>query len=276
MTEMHCDTMPQGNTRWRHKTPCQRIRLFFVALTALPLLAVLCACAPRPAAAHPFDESFENVVVSLESYRQLADENPDDVELQYLYADMLIMAGQLDKAEQVILKRVVAKDPDYDMAYYLLSEVYYRQKNYKKALEPLKKIKAGDMKDEVLIAEATIYLQMKEPKKCLEKAKAAMKADSTNPGGHLHVGLAYIQMKDTTRGMQHMEMSLRMDPYQPLVYDWLKEQYKANLSLEEHLKRLETILAEVPYESDFGIRVRNDIKALKKQIAEKKSKGKGK
>lgn len=240
----------------------------------LLFLAVLLPCAPRTAAAHPFDESFENVVVALDSYRELADENPDDIELQYLYADMLIMANELDKAEQVILKRVVAKDPDYDMAYYLLSEVYYRQKKYKKSMEPLKKIKAGDMKDDVLIAEATVYLQLGEPKKCLEKARAAMKADPANPGGHLHMGLAYIDLGDTAKGVQHMELSLLMDPYQPLVYDWLKQQYEATLSLEEQIERLGAIGAEVPYDSDFAIRVRNDIKSLKKRIQEKKDKKK--
>lgn len=226
--------------------------------------------------AHPFDESYGNVVVALDSYKKLADENPDDVELQYLYADMLIMANELDKSEDVIKKRVIAKDPDYDMAYYLLSEVYYRKKQYKKALDPLKKIKAQDMKDDVLLAEATIHLQLGEPKVCMKKAEAAIKADPANPGGHLHMGLAYRDLGQHAKAMQHLEISLRMDPYQPMAYDWLKEIYEKQLSLEDELEKLQAIAREVPYDSDFAIRVRNDIKTIKRRIEEKKNKGKKK
>ena len=226
--------------------------------------------------AHPFDESYADVVVALDSYKKLADENPDDIELQYLYADMLIMANELDKSEEVIKKRVIANDPDYDMAYYLLSEVYYRKKQYKKALDPLKKIKAQDMRDDVLLAEATIYLQLGDPKTCLKKAEAAIKADPENPGGHLHAGLAYRDLGQPGKAMQHMEISLRMDPYQPMVYDWLKEYYEKQLSLEDQLEKLQSIAKTVPYDSDFAILVRNDIKTLKSRIAEKKNKGKKK
>lgn len=238
----------------------------------LLLFAAAVAALPRTATAHPFDESFENVVVALDSYRELADENPDDVELQYLYADMLITANELDTAERIIRDRVIAQDPDYDMAYYLLSEVYYRQGKFEKSLEPLKQIKAEDLVDDTLLAEATIYLKLEKPEKCMEKAKLAMEADPDNPGGHLHVGLAYIEMGEPEKGMQHMEISLRMDPYQPLVYDWLKQMYAQHLTLEEQLEKLESMIKEVPYESDFGLRVRGDIKDIKKRIKEKKKK----
>ena len=239
-------------------------------------LLALAACAPRPAAAHPFDESYENVVVALDSYKKMADENLDDIELQYMYADMLIMANKLDQSEQIIKQRIIARDPDYDMAYYLLSEVYYRKKQYKKSLEPLKHITAGDMKDDVFVVEATVYLQLKQPKKCLEKAQAAIKADKTNPNGQLYVGLALRDMGRPGEALQHIEISLLMDPYQPLVYDWLKELYEQELSLEDQLERLQRIVKDMPYDSDFAIRVRNDIKTLKRRIEEKKSKGKKK
>lgn len=243
-----------------------------ICILILLSAAVLLTAAPQRAAAHPFDETYEDAVVVLDSYRKMADDNPEDVELQYLYADMLVMANELDKAEQVILKRVVAQDPKYDMAYYLLSEVYYRQQKFEKALEPLKKIKAKDMKDDVLIAEATIYLKLKKPKKCMEKARAAIKADSTNPGGNLHVGLAYMELGDTKKGIQHIEASLRMDPYQPLIYDWLLQIYKDNLTLEQQIRKLESFLPLAPPQSDFGIRVREDIKKLKSQLKKKKKK----
>ena len=232
--------------------------------------AALLAAAPLRAVAHSFDETYEDAAVLLDSYRKMADDNPEDVELQYLYADMLVMANELDKAEKVILKSVVAQDPNYDMAYYLLSEVYYRQEKFEKALEPLEKIKARDMKDDVLIAEATIYLKLKKPEKCMEKARAAMKADKENPGGNLHVGLAYMELGNTKKGMRYIEKSLRMDPYQPMAYDWLMQLYKDNLTLQQHIKKLESFLSLAPAQSDFGIRVRKDIKELKDQLKKNK------
>lgn len=243
-----------------------------ILVSVLLLVATLFAAAPRPARAHPFDETYPDAVEVLDSYRKMADDNPEDVELQYLYADVLVMSNELEKAEQVILKRVLAQDPKYDMAYYLLSEVYYRQRKFEKALDPLQKIKAKDMKDDVLIAEATIYLKLNKPKKCMEKAREAMKVDSKNPGGHLHMGLAYIELGDKKKGMRHIEDSLRMDPYQPLVYDWLMELYKENLTLEQQLKKLESFLSLAPAQSDFGIRLRKDIEDLKALIKKKKKK----
>jgi len=220
----------------------------------------------RPATAHPFDENYKSAINVLESYKNMADENPEDVELQYLYADMLVMSNKLDDAEKVILKRVLAQDPKYDMAYYLLSEVYYRQKRFAKSLEPLKKIRAKDMKDDVLIAEATIYLKLKKPKMCMAKAREAMKVDKTNPGGHLHVGLAYLDLGDAANGMKHMELSLLMDPTQPLVYDWLKREYEEHLTLEQQQKRLESLLARSPKNPEFEARLRRDISEIQERL----------
>ncbi len=234
--------------------------------------AVLIACAARRGAAHPFDETYPDVSNVLSSFSRMADEYLDDIDIQYQYADMLVMANELEKAEEIILKRVLPAKPDFDMAHYLLSEVYYRQKKFIKSLEPLRNIRSKEMKDDVLIAEATIHLKLGNPKKCLQKAREAMRVDGSNPGGRLHAGLAYEALGDKTKGMANVELSLRMDVNQPLVYDWLYGLYKDNLPVEERLRKLESFLPLAPPRSDFGIRVRKDISDLKNREKEKKKK----
>lgn len=90
--------------------------------------------------AHPFDQTYEATIEAVLTYELLIREYPEDLDLRYLLADMQIRAGEIDNAEKT-LNELTRLDPGYDMAYYRLAEVHYRRKEYKRALEPLGKMK---------------------------------------------------------------------------------------------------------------------------------------
>ena len=241
------------------------------AIALIILSAVLLVAAGRDAACHPFDQTYQGAVDALPAYKALVEENPEDIELRYLYADMLIMADDLDESERQF-KLVLKYDPEYDMAYYKLSEVYYRKQKYEESLEPLKKIKAEDMQDDRLIAEATIYLKLKKPKTALKKARAGVKEDKLNPTGPLVMALAYVELDKPKTAIKYIEQSFGMDPFQPMVYDWLKQILADHLSLKQQLSHFKKLKKKVPKDSALATRMAQDIKSLERRVKDEKKK----
>lgn len=229
------------------------------ALIILAVAMFACGCV----FAHPFDQTYESTIEAVATYETLIGEYPEDLDLRYLLADMQIRAGEIDNAEKT-LKELARLDPGYDMAYYRLAEVYYRREEYKRALEPLEKMKDPSREDDKLIAMATVYLKLEKPKKTMELSKKAIEVDEENPGGWLHLGLAHRDLGDVDKALELMEKSLLMDPAQPLVYEWFYELLKEHRPPEEQLKTLKRILREIPYDYTVAVRIGRHIKKLKR------------
>jgi len=215
-----------------------------------------------PASAHPFDQTYESAVEALDAYRALVKDYPDDLDLHYLLGTMLIMANQLDEAAeqfQFVLKR----KKDYDMAWYKMAEVLYRKKEFAKAIPQLEKMKDKSLQDDKLIAESTVYLQLKNPKKALDAAKKATTLDKLNPGGWLYIGLAERDLGHFDKAITNVLKSLKMDPGQPLVYDWFRELISKHEPVKKQIAHLTELYKAIPYDSETARRINMDIYHLK-------------
>jgi len=228
--------------------------------------AMLCS-RPRTASAHPFDQTYESAVEALEAYRVLIKDYPEDLELHYLLGSMLIKARELDEAEERF-NYVIEKKPDYDMAWYKLAEVYYRKENYERAFDMLQHMKDETLEDDKLIAEATIYLKLEKPEKALEVSEKAIEIDELNPGGWLHLGLANRDLGNPDRAIELILKSLKMDPGQPLVYDWFMELLYDYRNRDEQIDLLTELYKAIPYDSATARRIHLDIYTLKKKDGE--------
>lgn len=236
-------------------------RMLAMALAALLWAAAMCA----GAAAHPFDQTYESAVEALDAYRALVKDYPEDLDLHYLLGSMLIMAGELEEAEST-LQFVLEKDPAYDMAWYKLSEVYYRKELYQEAIETVSKMKDESLEDDKLIAMSTMYLKLDELEKALEVAQQAVEIDDLNPGGWLHVGLAEYRLGNYEKGIEMVETSLKMDPGQPLVYDWYFDFISKHRTPEQQLEILKKLYATLPYDSPTAQEITVDIYHLKRKL----------
>lgn len=239
-------------------------RTSFAGFIISLLLFIGLSAGISPAAAHPFDQTYESAVQALDAYRALVKDYPEDLELHYLLGTMLVMANQLDEAKGRF-DYVLKKKPDYEMAWYKLAEVYYRKEDYRKALEQLSHMKDKTLQDDRLIAEATCYLKLKKFDKALAASEKAIKTDELNPGGWLHKGLAKKELGKPEEAVELILKSLKMDPGQPLVYDWFKELIDKNLKPHERVEALTDLYRAIPYDSPTARQIQLDIYHLKRK-----------
>ncbi|MEW5946654.1 MAG: tetratricopeptide repeat protein [bacterium] len=212
--------------------------------------------------AHPFDQTYESTVEALETYRTLIADYPEDLELRYLLGDMQIRAGKLDDAGATF-EQLLTLDPGYDMAHYRLAEVFYRREKYAEALTPLEKMKDKSLQDDKLIAMATVFLKLENPRKALELSRKAIETDELNPGGWLHMGLAFRDMGETEKAIEYMEKSFLMDPAQPLVFEWYDELLEKHRTPAQRLEILQRLLKKIPRDYTAAVRMKDRIKSLK-------------
>lgn len=232
----------------------------FAGVLLMMLLPVVAAVA------HPFDQTYQSAVDALDTYRALIKDYPEDLELHYLLGDMLIMANELDEAATKF-QYVLKKNPDYDMARYKLAEILYRKEKYEEVLKPLSEIKDPALEDDRLIAEATCYLRLKKFKKALEVSELAIKADALNPGGWLHKGLAQNELGKPDEAISLIIKSLKMDPEQPLVYDWFRDIVRENLKPEKQVDVLKELYDAIPYDTPTAQQILKDIYHIKNRSA---------
>lgn len=238
-----------------------KLRLKIIIVLACAMALLFCA----DGFCHPFDQTYESAVVALDTYRQLIKDYPDDLELHYLLGDMLIMANQLDEAEEKF-RHVISVKPGHDMSWYKLSEILYRKKKYKEALAPLAKIKDPALQDERRIAESTIYLKLGDFKKAVDAADKAIKIDKKNPGGFLQKGLARKGQGKTDEAISLLLKSLKMDPSQPLVYEWFRDYLYESKPAEIQLKFLKELYGAIQPDTPTAAQIDRDIYQIKKKM----------
>jgi tetratricopeptide (TPR) repeat protein len=221
-----------------------------------------------PALAHLINDP-SMMAVYIEAYRKLVKENPDDFELRYQFASMLILDHQFKESEKQ-MNYVIEKNPNHDMAYILLAANYCHQKKYKKALKQLSKIKKAKMNADRLIAEASIYIQLKNPKKAMKLARKAIKLDKLNPSGYLQAGLAYRDLGEINQAVNYIQKSFVMNPYQPLAYGLLKVLLGQLLSPKEQLERLQELKKEISFAPVLVEQISQDIAAIEQKLEEQK------
>ncbi|HOO55277.1 MAG TPA: tetratricopeptide repeat protein [bacterium] len=243
-----------------------KFRNFTIAVLSLLIISAV-------ASAHPFDQTYDSAVEALDTYRALIKDYPDDLELYYLLGDMLIMANELEEAEEKFMY-VLDKDEHYDMAWYKLSEIYYREKDYKKALEPLQNMTEKSLQDEKVIAEATIYLRLEDFEKVIELSEEAIEIDELNPGGWLHKGLAKNEMGEHTEAIDLIFKSLSMDPGQPLVYEWFRDIIREHLEPEKQHTVLKKLYDLIPYDTPVAQQIIRDIYHIKRRMKEENTEDK--
>ncbi len=241
----------------------KKTAIIFIALWLSICLAAVVA--PVEATAHPFDQTYASAVEALDAYRALVKDYPDDLDLHYLLGSMLIMANKLDEAESTF-QFVLDKDPSYDMAWYKLSEVYYRRGQYEKAIKTVENMKDETLQDDKLIAQATMYLKLEQPEKALEVSKKAVEIDDLNPGGWLHMGLAEYKLGHFEKGIKLLRTSLEMDPGQPLVYDWYFDFISKHRTPEQQLQILKDLYKSIPYDSPTAQKITVDIYQIKRKL----------
>jgi len=157
-------------------------------------------------------------VKALSIVDNLLTQNEDDLELQFLKANLLSVSGDYDKA-LTILKSIISKSPKFYRAYELLTTVYKKKGNPDKVIQTYNKMKelvpANQL--DINLSIAKYYISNNRTNEALLLLKKMSENYPDDEEIHEHLCSIYIEKKDT-RTAQH-ELNILMS-YDSTIYNY--------------------------------------------------------
>ncbi len=169
---------------------------------------------------------------------------PADAKLHYFYGELLADSEEFEAAAQAF-ERSLALDPNYEVAYLQLTQVYQAQKDPAKAI-----VVAKDLVKHVPSSVAgwsqlsRLYLMENRPKEALVPARRAWEMQSNNPN-LIQVYAIALQMNGKTKQAVAMyEQLYRLDPSDDQLTARMIELYRELGNLESALELLDGMAKE--------------------------------
>ncbi|MDP8266334.1 MAG: tetratricopeptide repeat protein [Candidatus Aceula meridiana] len=191
---------------------------------------------------------FEKAVVQLKKAATL---RPKDVQAHYLLA--IIYSSQSKEEEatdeyELILQKVIEKDPDSSEGYAYLGQLYYSQGRITPAIEQFEKVLTLNSNDaEILSILGSLFLEVPNRKKAIEFFKRSIKNNPKHDGSLNSLGYMYAEDGiNLGEARELVKRSLEVDPENGAYLDSMGWVYykqgdyeKAVLFLERAIKFIE-------------------------------------
>ncbi len=140
-------------------------------------------------------------------------------------AKELSLAGKLEDAQKIMMK-VIQEEPEIIDAYFVLGNIFFKQKNYPEAIKWLSEaLERKPDYDFVILNMAISYIEMND----LDKAEAILarfisrfEADSLL---YLTLGDINLKQEDYPQAIKYLEECLRLNPLSPQAHNSLARVY---------------------------------------------------
>jgi len=185
----------------------------------------------RPAASQtmPADEKKREIEFALEDVKQ----RPNDPTSHYNLAVRYQAANYMEKAISHFQK-AIELDPKHTAAMYHLGQ---------------------------------IYLEQKKTDSCIDILNKLIKIDQKDSEAHLLLGGAYMLKNDPVRARKEVDISISLDPGNPLAYLRRAELQMANAEIKEAHADLQTALEIARAQNNAALldKIQNELNKIKKK-----------
>jgi Flp pilus assembly protein TadD len=138
-------------------------------------------------------------------------------------ADEHIEAGELRKAEHILL-RIIAAEPDDASTYNKLGMIYLQEKNFKDARSSLKQaLKLEPDNDTFHNNLGLLSYQRGDYDDAIEAYEKSIEIDNKIPSRLVNLGMAYFMSKKYRKAADQFEKALILDPRNESYADLLKQ-----------------------------------------------------
>ena len=189
--------------------------------------------------------------LAIEEYQNIARLAPDDTESLLTLARLHRMNNDPASAEE-ILKRVLAQEPDSEVALASLAAIYTDRGEYQKATELLQGAVEGASSGSVLAALAYSYEQNGELEQAIETYRRALKLEKDNLEFHRRLAETLLRTERYDEALVEYQVVVEADPEDADAWLRLSQIYREQNRFEEARRALEKAKAAAPDNLEVG------------------------